>query len=211
MDDIKRFVAGFRKFRIDFFGKDPTCFESLRHGQNPGTMLIGCSDSRVDPALLTGCGPGELFVVRNVANLVPPYKESEELHGVSAALEYGVCALEVDHIIVLGHSKCGGIGALMSGDYHRQKKGSFIDRWISIADPVKTDVLKELGHKEKGVQQRAAEKASILLSIDNLTGFPFIAERVEAGALFLHGWYFDLEAGRLSAYDAATGDFRIMD
>jgi carbonic anhydrase len=204
--DIQRFIAGFRTFQENYFGAGATHFEPLKEGQSPKTMIIGCSDSRVDPALLTNCAPGDIFTVRNVANLVPPFENNGGLHGVSAALEFAVCHLGVEHIVVLGHSGCGGIKALMAGTCGC-KGGGFISNWMSIATPAKQQVLKELGGKEPALQQRAAEQAAILLSLENLLSFPWISERVHTGSLSLHGWYFDLVAGELLEYRPEQGAF----
>lgn len=206
MKDLDRFITGFRSFQKDYFGQENSHFEPLKHGQKPKTMIIGCSDSRVDPAILTNCSPGDIFTVRNVANLVPPYEENGGLHGVSAALEFAVCHLEVEHIIVLGHSRCGGISALMAGDCGC-KGGGFISRWMSIATSAREQVLAELPGKDPQLQQRAAEQAAILLSLENLHSFPWIDERVAAGSLSLHGWYFDLTAGELMEYSPTLGTF----
>ncbi|MSN24461.1 MAG: carbonic anhydrase [Geobacter sp.] len=206
MKDLERFITGFRSFQKDYFGPDSSQFEPLKQGQSPKTMIIGCSDSRVDPAILTNCEPGEIFTVRNVANLVPPYEENGGLHGVSAALEFAVCHLGVEHIIVLGHSQCGGIGALMAGGCGC-KGGGFISRWMSIANSARERVLAELPEKDPQLQQRAAEQAAILLSLENLRSFPWIDERVTGGTLSLHGWYFNLASGELMEYLPEQGAF----
>lgn len=206
MKDIERFIGGFRRFRANYFGPEASHFEPLKQGQSPKTMLIGCSDSRVDPAILTNCVPGDIFTVRNVANLVPPFEENGGQHGVSAALEFAVCHLEVEHIIVLGHSGCGGISALMAGTCGC-KGGGFISRWMSIATPARERVLAELPDKDPALQRRAAEQAALLLSLENLHTFPWIAERVARGALSLHGWYFDIAAGELLEYRPERGAF----
>lgn len=206
MKDIEHFINGFRVFQKDYFGADPSHFEPLKKEQNPSTMLIGCSDSRVDPAILTNSSPGDLFMVRNVANLVPPYQADDALHGVSAALEFAVCHLEVEHIILLGHSSCGGIKALMDGTCGC-KGGGFISQWMSIAQPACEQILAELPDKEPHLQRRAAEQAAILLSLENLRSFPFIDERIKQGKLSLHGWYFDLEQGELLGYHPSSGSF----
>lgn len=206
MKDIERFINGFRRFRENYFGPEATHFEPLKKGQNPKTMLIGCADSRVDPAILTNCAPGDIFTVRNVANLVPPFEENGGRHGVSAALEFAVCHLEVEHIIVLGHSGCGGINALMAGA-SGCGGGGFISRWMSIAAPARERVLAELSDKDPLLQQRAAEQAAILLSLENLRSFPWIDERVASGVLSLHGWYFDISAGELLEYRPERGAF----
>lgn len=210
MKDIDRFITGFHTFRNDYFGTELSQFESLKQGQSPKTMIIGCSDSRVDPALLTNCAPGDIFMVRNVANLVPPCETNGGLHGVSTALQFAVCHLEVEHIIVLGHSQCGGINALMSGTCGC-KEDDFISNWMSIAEPAKVKVLAELPEKDAKLQQRAVEQAAILLSLENLGTFPWIEQRVANGELSLHGWYFDLNDGALLEYQAQSGQFRKVD
>lgn len=210
MQDLERFVAGFRSFQKDYFGPENSQFERLKQGQSPKTMIIGCSDSRVDPAILTNCAPGDIFTVRNVANLVPPYEEDGGRHGVSAALEFAVCYLEVEHIIVLGHSQCGGINALMAGNCGCKGDG-FISSWMSIAAPAREKVLAELPGKDTKLQQRAAEQAAILVSLENLRSFPWINQRVIDGTLSLHGWYFELNAGELSEYRQGSGLFQKID
>lgn len=206
MKDIAHFIAGFKRFQKHYFDPAEQRFSDLQNGQKPKAIVIGCSDSRVDPAILTGCAPGELFVVRNVANLVPPCDFDDQHNGVSAALEYAVCHLEVEHIIILGHSNCGGIDALM----HPITNGRsirFIDSWVKIAERAKTRVMIDLANKEPHKQSRACEQASILVSLENLLSFPWIAERVESGALILHGWFFDISVGELLGYQPERGSF----
>lgn len=210
MQDIERFIRGFRSFQKDYFGAEQSRFDTLKHGQNPTTMVIACSDSRVDPAILTNSEPGDIFTVRNVANLVPPYEPDGGQHGVSAALEFAVCHLGVEHIIVLGHSSCGGIKALMHGGSHVCEGGGFIERWMSIAEPARERITAELPDKGPALQQTALEEAGILLSLENLRSFPFVAKRVDEGSLALHGWYFDIGAGELKAYQPDEGVFAAM-
>jgi len=210
MNDIAQFIAGFKRFRQRYFDPKNERFAALKKGQNPKVLVIGCSDSRVDPALLTGCGPGELFVIRNVANLVPPCEHDVHHHGVSAALEYAVCHLEVEHIIILGHSGCGGIGALMHG-IDNGRPAEFIGPWVKIAERARERVLKELPEKDAAMQSRACEQAAILVSLENLLTFPWISERVEAGNLLLHGWYFDIDAGQLSSYAPEKAGFELLE
>lgn len=206
MKDIQLLIKGFKRFRENFFQSDDRLYEQLGRKQFPKVLVIGCCDSRVDPAILTDCRPGDLFVVRNVANLVPPYEPDSHYHGVSAAVEYAVKFLNVEHVIVLGHSNCGGIDALM-----RSRRdgtvGEFLDPWIAIAEPALKAVQRDLSFKPRELQSRACEQASILLSLGNLLSFPWIAERVENGRLALHGWYFDLSAGELLGYHPDTGEF----
>lgn len=205
MKDINRFIAGFKDFQKEYFGSDTSAFKALKKGQNPKTMVIACSDSRVDPVLLTNAGPGDIFTIRNVANLVPPCEFDGGQHGVSAALEFAVCHLGVEHIIILGHAQCGGINGLMSGIADDKK--SFIGRWMSLALPAKEQIDKDLSHSDPDTRAKAAEHASILLSIENLQTFPFIADRVKNKKLFLHGWYFDLVKGELWAYSQENKGF----
>lgn len=206
MKDIAPFLAGFKRFRKHYFDPHEQRFAALQQGQNPKVLVIGCSDSRVDPAILTGCAPGELFVVRNVANLVPPCEHDNHHHGVSAALEYAVCHLEVERIIILGHSGCGGIGALMHG-IPDGRPAEFIGPWVKIAERARQQVLLELPGKDQTTQSRACEQAAILVSLENLLTFPWISERVESGSLLLHGWYFDIGIGQLYSYAPETAGF----
>ena len=207
MQDIEKFIQGFCRFQQQYLS-EPSMFESLREGQHPGTLVIGCCDSRVDPALLTGSDPGDMFVVRNVANLVPPCTPDAP-PGVSSAIEFAVCGLEVSRIIVLGHANCGGIRALMSPS-KLSSETDFVARWMRIAEPVRQSVLQQLKHKSVDAQCRACEMASIRHSLDNLLTYPWIKRRVEQGSLALHGWYFDIGTGCMSAYVPSTNRFELI-
>lgn len=209
MKDVRDFIAGFKDFQQGWVGADADLYDHLKRGQNPRALLIGCSDSRVDPAILTRCAPGDLFVVRNVANLVPPCEDAAAYHGVSAALEYAVCYLGVEHIIVLGHSQCGGIRALMEGSL-LERRDSFIGKWVSLGQKAKDRVLESLPEKPFELQVQACERTSILTSLDNLMTFPWIRERVAEGRLVLHGWYFDLVSGTLSGYSPGARGFEVL-
>lgn len=204
MKDIAQFIAGFRHFQEKYFSAERELFEQLRQGQRPKVLIVACADSRVDPALLMGAEPGDLFVVRNVANLVPPYEPGGSFASVPAALEFAVLSLEVEHVIVLGHAQCGGIHALMS---ESGTGGEFIGKWMSIATPARQRVLAELPSKPLALQARACEQAAILVSLENLLTYPWIAQRVAAGTMHLHGWYFDMAQGSLLHYDPARNGF----
>lgn len=208
MHDVSKFINGFKRFRDSYFGARHELFDELvRSGQHPSALVVACSDSRSDPALLLDCEPGDLFVVRNVANLVPPYDKacSGGFHGVSAALEFGVCQLEVEHLILLGHAHCGGIRALMGND--GGCCGEFLTPWVKIAQDAKDKVLRELTGKPHETKLRACEQAALLVSLENLLSFPWIRQRVEEGRLALHAWYFDMEHGGLSCYDPVVSRF----
>ncbi|GAB7126501.1 carbonic anhydrase [Silvimonas sp. JCM 19000] len=211
MDEMEKFIGGFRRFQHKYFGRESNSnlFDQLKRGQSPKTLVIGCSDSRVDPAIVTDCDPGDLFVVRNVANLVPPYEKDGTFHGVSSAIEFAVCDLNVQQILVLGHSSCGGIGALMKG-YAAKTDANFVGRWMRIAETAREKVLAEMTAKPLADQLKAAEMGSIAVSIDNLLTFPFIADRVQQGTLQLIGWYFDIELGELHQLDHGKREFHSL-
>lgn len=204
-----RLVAGFRRFRDKYFQEeaDHSFHSKLSQGQTPKTLLIGCSDSRVDPALLTGAEPGEIFIVRNVANLVPPCERSDHgFHGTSSALEFAVVHLKVENIIILGHRQCGGIRALMQES--NDTSYSFIAQWMKIAKDARETVLKSYPHADHDTQCKFAEMESIKVSIKNLLTFPFVAEAVQTRKMNIIGVYFDLEQGQLWEYDDTSQQFR---
>ncbi|HYR05633.1 MAG TPA: carbonic anhydrase [Gallionella sp.] len=209
MSSPKQLIEGFSRFRERHFTKDDALFRKLvEQGQAPRILVVACCDARVDPALVLDCAPGDLFVIRNVANLVPPAENQGHYHGTSAALEFGVRKLNVGHIIVLGHAHCGGIHALLEGDM--QKEDAFISEWMGIADAAQERVSREFADTASVARHRACEQQAILVSLDNLMTFSWIRERVEQGTLTLHGWYFDIERGELLGYDAAVRRFEVL-
>ena len=209
MSSPKQLIEGFARFREKHFAKDDALFRELvEQGQTPKILVVACCDARVDPALILDCAPGDLFVIRNVANLVPPAENQGHYHGTSAALEFGVRNLGVQNIIVLGHAQCGGIHALLEGSVTRDD--SFIAEWMGIAGAARKQVEQELAGADKKVRHRACEQQAILVSLNNLMTFSWIRERIEHGTLTLHGWYFDIENGQLLGYDAATRQFSTL-
>jgi carbonic anhydrase len=207
----KHLLEGYRTFTSQRLPTEQTRYRELsERGQSPAVMVIGCCDSRVSPEVIFDAGPGELFVVRNVANLVPPYETTGRYHGTSAALEFAVCNLNVSNIIVLGHSRCGGIRALLEG-YGRNEEGEgFIAPWVQIAAPARDEVLRRWPDASSEFKQRACERAGIRTSLMNLMTFPFIRQRVEDGRVKLYGWYYDLENGELMQYDPDKDRFYDM-
>lgn len=202
---LERLIDGFRVFRETYYEINKPLFDALaREGQAPKVMVIGCADSRVDPLLILGAGPGDVFVVRNVANLVPPYAPDGRYHGTSAALEFAVRVLGVEHIVVLGHAQCGGVRALIEGSPMAGRGDDFVGAWMSIAGAARGAVAALPPER----RQRAGEHETVKVSLRNLMTFPWIAERVAENTLVLHGWYFDLETGRLMRLDPATQSFR---
>ena len=209
MSTPQELIEGFRRFRTRALASDSAQFQNLvQFGQTPSTLVVACCDSRVDPALILDCAPGDLFVIRNVANLVPPSENQGHYHGTSAALEFGVRNLKVQHIIVLGHAQCGGIHALLEGGV--SKDDSFIAEWMGIASDAKARVEIEHANAESGVRHRACEQQAILVSLENLRTFTWVRERVDSGQLELHGWYFDMEQGKLLGYNQATRQFEAL-
>ena len=200
---IAKLIDGFAAFRETYFAADNDLFQRLvSGGQAPKVLVVACSDSRVDPAILTGAEPGELFVIRNVANLIPPYHGAGTYHGTRAALEFSVCDLEVEHIVLLGHSRCGGIRSLMAPA--ADSGGTFMRAWMGmVSDACRT----EAPAGDDDSQARATEKAALLMSLANLEQFPWVADRVQAGTLTLHAWYFDLEQGALLGWDPGQERF----
>ncbi|MBM3521725.1 MAG: carbonic anhydrase [Alphaproteobacteria bacterium] len=190
---MNKLIDGYRRFRADQWPERRARFQELaREGQSPRTMVIACCDSRVDPSMIFGAAPGELFVVRNVANLVPPYAPDGRFHATSAALEFAVCVLEVRDLIVMGHAMCGGIRALLEGS--PRPADDFLGSWMSVAESAKRRVLE--GNIED--PQAACEQEAVKLSLDNLRTFPWIRWRLDDGRLHTHGTTFDIRSGVLS-------------
>ena len=208
MDEIERLIAGYASYRDEEFAPQADFYRHLvEDGQKPRIAMVACSDSRVEPTRVLRTRPGEVFMIRNVANLVPPFEEQGTFHGTSAALEFAVCGLEVKHIVVFGHAHCGGIKALINRETEEGCGLHFVPSWMSQVETAHRRVLATLPDAGPEERQRACEKNAILVSLENLTTFPWVRERVEAGQLRLHGWYFDLKAGHLMRYDPETTTF----
>jgi carbonic anhydrase len=202
---MENLVQGFRRFRATAYNENRDTFDYLaKEGQSPRALVVSCCDSRVDPQMIFTAMPGEIFVIRNVANLVPPYQPTADYHGTSAALEFGVRHLKVEHIIVLGHSGCGGIRALLRGPSGGVT--DFIGPWMQIAAPARDRVTCDCGDDEPAAL-RELELESIKISLANLMTFPWIRDPVREGRLQLHGCLFDLERGDLLCLDRETDTF----
>ncbi len=191
---MKKLLAGYQHFRNTVWPAQHNLFESLAaNGQNPRALVISCIDSRVDPVLIFNADPGDMLVVRNVANLVPPYEPDAAYHGTSAALEFGIRVLRIPNIIVLGHALCGGVKSLL--DSHTSPEHhDFIGHWMSMAEPARA-LAQNCSPEGK---QRCCEHEVIKISLANLVTFPWIAEPVSRGRLALHGAWFDIETGELA-------------
>ena len=189
MEDL---IAGYRRFRAGTWRNERARFDELtRFGQKPRALIIGCSDSRTDPQMVFNAVPGELFVIRNVANLVPPYGPDDQPHGSSAAIEFAVRALKVPQIIVMGHAMCGGIQALLNGA--PAELSDFVSPWVRIAEPARRRAMSVPAER----RQDLCEHDTVRLSLENLMTFPWIAGAVRAGTLKLQGCFFDIRSGIL--------------
>lgn len=192
---FKKILSGYRAFREKYISTDNVMQELAYYGQRPEIMVVACCDSRVDPALILQCDPGDLFIVRNVANIVPPYEADERHHGTSAALEFGICYLNVKHLIILGHSQCGGIDALLNGTQLNQN--DFITPWVSLIQK-DTQPVQEINE---------CAKQALTYSYQNCLTFPWIKERVMKKELAIHLWFFDIKNGEISAYSFADAEY----
>ena len=207
-DDAQDLIAGYRRFRAHRYREARELFYRLRDGQQPATMVLACADSRADPAMIFDAAPGELFTVRNVAALAPPYDPEGGVHGVSAALEFAVTALKVKQIVVMGHGGCGGIAASLAAAADRPV-GKFIAPWVEIAAPARDAVLADESIARKDWQV-AVEHGAVGQSLTNLMGFPFVRDAVESGMLQLNGAWFSIGKGELHWRDPETGAFSIV-
>ena len=198
----------YRRFKHRIFVPNADQYEELAtYGQNPEIMIISCCDSRVDPEIIFSAMPGELFVARNVANLVPPYETGGKFHGVSAGIEFAVMNLRVKHLVILGHSGCGGVKAALHRSAAIETEAHFISRWMSMLDEARLSVLASHQMKPVAEQLEALEREGIKTSIRNLRTFPFIKDLEDRGKLSLHGAHFDIKSGTLSALNHQNGQF----
>lgn len=200
---MDKLLAGYRRFRTNAWrlGRD-LYLRLAESGQQPRSMIIACSDSRVDPQLIFDAAPGEMFVVRNVANLVPPYAPNKDFHGTSAALEFAVTQLNVRNIIVMGHANCGGIASLLKRD---TTTTDFVGAWMRIAEPALSKALACCADDETKLQQ-ACEHAAVQVGLENLMTFPWVRERVDKGTLRLVGCHFDIATGELKFLSGGPQD-----
>jgi carbonic anhydrase len=208
---LDKLITGYRNYRDKSYESSRPLIENLvTRGQRPEVAVVACSDSRVDPTILFQADPGDLFMIRNVANLVPPMEEEGTYHGTSAALEFAILGLNVKHLVVLGHAHCGGIKMMMDpGPYDSSYK--YVPSWVSMLSAAHRRVLATMSAAGDEACTRACEQNAVLVSLENLTTFPWVRERVESGTLQLHGWYVDIAVPELSAYDWEAGKFKTLD
>ncbi|TWB51605.1 carbonic anhydrase [Rhizobium sp. ERR 922] len=200
-------LNGYRNFMSGRYVDERERYRTLAElGQSPSTLVIACSDSRSAPEIIFDAGPGELFVIRNVANMVPPYEPDSNFHATSAALEFAVLSLKVSDIVVMGHGRCGGIRAALDPNAEPLSPGDFIGRWMALLKPA-AEQIQSNEIMTQTERQTALERISIRNSLDNLRSFPEIKAREEEGKLNLHGAWFDISTGELWVMDPATRDF----
>ena len=183
--------AGYDRFRATEYAMHRARYDALAHGQSPATMIVSCADSRVDPAAIFDAAPGELFVIRNLANLVPPFERGGGQHGVSSAVEFAVLGLKVRQIVIMGHADCGGVNAALHGHHLAPEGESFLTKWIGLLAPARARI------EGAADLQRALELESVRVSLANLRSFPFVAQAEAAGRLTLHGAHFGIAEGEL--------------
>jgi len=205
---MQRLIEGVRKFRREEFGQYRELFARLsREGQNPHTLFITCSDSRVLAELVTQSRPGDLFVVKNLGNIVPPATVSGSTNSTAAAIEFAVHVLGVDDIVVCGHTQCGAMTALLNG-LPDARAMHHTAAWLEIAAPVREIVRRDYGHLDAAACATAAAEENVLLALENLRGYTTVAERLNAGKLRLHGWCFKIDTAEMFAYEPAVGQFQ---
>jgi len=213
MITFRDMLDGYRRFRVTEWANQRARWEDFKDGQHPGVLVIACSDSRVDPTIIFDTHPGEIFVVRNVGALVPPFETTPGLHGVSSAVEFAIQILGIQEILVMGHGLCGGCHAALTQDlrHARPGEGGFIAGWISMLDEARAKVVAEHGDDRGRVAGRAMEHAAVQVSLDNLRTFPWIREKEERNVLSLKGAYFAVAEGVLYLLDERTGQFEPYD
>ena len=207
MNALNGLIQGFERFRSDVLLDGPEVLSELAIGQRPKVMFVACCDSRVGPSMLTGAKAGDIFVIRNIANLVPACKSGPSRHGTAAALQYAVEVLQVEELVVLGHSGCGGIRALLQPDPKDPTEKTYVRHWMRIAQPVRDKTLQACADEPIEVQAHFCEQESIKQSLANLMTCPCIIKQVQAGRLKLRGWYFDIGACMMYHLDENDGTF----
>lgn len=206
---MQKLIDGIVRFRNEDFEEHKELFKGLKKEQNPHTLFIACSDSRVDPNMITNTLPGELFIVRNIANIVPPYRENVDFGATTSAIEYAVLALGVENIIVCGHSNCGGCAASLNPSEDILHL-PYTHKWLELIEPVRNKILAEAGDKSPEACEWMMEQGNIVQQVKNLLTYPFIKERVLSGKLSLSGWYYIIETGEIFIYDKESAEFHLI-
>lgn len=205
---MQKLLEGIVKFRNEDFEEHKELFKELQKKQDPHTLFIACSDSRVDPNMITGTLPGELFIVRNIANIVPPFRVTAEYVATTSAIEYAVLALGVENIIICGHSNCGGCAASLNPE-NKLENLPYTKKWLELIEPLRNRVIAESGHKGPEACEWMMEQGNVVEQIKNLLSYPYIKEKVVEGTLNIAGWYYIIETGEIFIYDKESAEFHI--
>lgn len=205
---MKDLLKGILNFREMDYNAHKELFNELKEQQKPHTLFISCSDSRVDPNMITKSLPGELFIIRNIANIVPPFRKTEDYAATTSAIEYAVLVLGVDNIIICGHSNCGGCAAcLMSEESFDNLPHT--KKWLELSKSVRNRILEDKSIVDNGKREWMMEQANIVEQIKHLLTYPYIAERFENGTLTISGWHYIIETGEVFIYDKVAGEFKL--
>lgn len=203
---MEKLYKGIHEFRKAYFKEEEEFFRGLSHSQSPEVLFITCADSRIDPNLVTQSRPGDIFILRNIGNIVPPYDALKDKNSVAAAIEFAVMKLKVTDIILCGHSNCGAMKAMYEGGEYFEETPHLAE-WLELARPAADIVTKYYPNADSSHRQAVTEKENILLQLNNLQTYPFVKEMLEAGNLFLHGWYYEIGTGAVYRYNPATDRF----
>lgn len=206
---MERLFNGYMKFMAEDFERHRQLFQDICRKQNPHTLFIGCSDSRVVPNLITQTDPGELFIVRNIANIVPPYRQTEEYVATTSVIEYAVLALEVDTIVICGHSNCGGCAALNLPP-ERLDHLPHVRKWLEVSREVKGRVDRLMTGDSPEEREWLTEQVNVLVQMKNLLTYPYVAERYRQGKLNIHGWHYIIETGEIYNFNDSTQLFELL-
>ncbi|MBF7049824.1 carbonic anhydrase [Campylobacter volucris] len=205
---MKDLINGALKFMQEDFKEHAQLFESLKNKQNPHTLFIGCADSRVIPNLITNTGPGELFVIRNIGNIIPPYRVGDDFLATTSAIEYAFNSLHIKNIIVCGHSNCGGCAALYASE-EELKKMPNVKKWLTLLEPIKEEVSK-IAKKDQAIRAWMTEKMNLVNSLQNLLTYPGIEEALNKNEIELHAWYYIIETGEIYEYSFKSENFTLI-
>ncbi|MGH2268123.1 carbonic anhydrase [Campylobacter taeniopygiae] len=205
---MENLISGAIKFMQQDFKEHKELFESLKNRQNPHTLFIGCSDSRVIPNLITNTGPGELFVIRNIANIIPPYRIGEDFLSTTSAIEYALNSLHIKNIIVCGHSNCGGCNALYYADEELSKIPN-VKKWLTLLEPIKQNI-KSISKNDIAMRSWLTEKLNLVNSLQNILTYPGVEEALSQGKIELHAWYYIIETGEIYEYNFKEKNFTLI-
>lgn len=208
MSLTQKLLEGIVNFRQGDFETHKDLFKELKAGQKPHTLFIACSDSRIDPNMITGTLPGELFIIRNVANIIPPYRTTSEYAGTTSAIEYAVQVLGVENIIVCGHSNCGGCSAALNA-LDRLEDLPHTKKWLELIQPVRNRILADFAEDEPEAREWMMEQVNVVEQLRHLMTYPYIYDKVMSGQLIISGWHYIIETGEVFIYDRKAGEFRL--